>query len=136
MLHFSDLRHRAACSLAGQFTKRHQKIKRPKRRIWRHHKHLCASHACRNCKSPSCAKLSHVLDPVPLTMAHVAGINLDILKVCRLFYEEGSKIFWNENTFLPPKPLTLVAELGWVTPSKPRVVSTEEGQICRVVVQV
>ncbi|KLJ07864.1 hypothetical protein EMPG_16646 [Blastomyces silverae] len=67
-------------------------------------------------------------DPVPLPMPHVAGINLNILKACKLFYEEGSRIFWKENTFLPLKPMTLVAETGWVTPSKPRAVTTEEGQ--------
>ncbi|PGH34031.1 hypothetical protein GX50_03178 [[Emmonsia] crescens] len=67
-------------------------------------------------------------DPVVLHTPHVSGINLNILKVCKLFHEEGTKIFWKENTFMTMKPITVVADTAWVTPNKPRAVTTEEGQ--------
>ncbi|PGH06281.1 hypothetical protein GX51_02478 [Blastomyces parvus] len=67
-------------------------------------------------------------DPIPIAMPNITGINLNILKACKFFYEEGSKIFWKENTFSPMKPMTLVAETGFVSPTNPRVVTTEEGQ--------
>ncbi|EGC45874.1 conserved hypothetical protein [Histoplasma capsulatum var. duboisii H88] len=66
-------------------------------------------------------------DPVPLPMAHIRGINLNILKVCKFFHEEGSKIFWKENTFMPLKPMTVVADLARVTITQPRAVTTAEG---------
>ncbi|OJD17624.1 hypothetical protein AJ78_02274 [Emergomyces pasteurianus Ep9510] len=66
--------------------------------------------------------------PVALPMAHISGINLNILKACKLFYEEGSKFFWQENTFIPVKPMTVVADTARVTPVKPRAVTTEEGR--------
>ncbi|KKZ67751.1 hypothetical protein EMCG_06618 [[Emmonsia] crescens] len=67
-------------------------------------------------------------DPVALDTPHVSGINLNILKVCKLFHEEGTKIFWKENTFMTMKLIIVVADTSWVTPNKPRAVTTEEGQ--------
>ncbi|KGQ01035.1 hypothetical protein PAAG_12286 [Paracoccidioides lutzii Pb01] len=67
-------------------------------------------------------------DPVVLPTPHINGININILKVCKLFHEEGTRIFWKENIFTFWKPFCIVAETAFVTPAKSRAVTTEEGQ--------
>ncbi|PGH04726.1 hypothetical protein AJ79_07005 [Helicocarpus griseus UAMH5409] len=57
-----------------------------------------------------------------------SGINLNVLLVCKLFYQEGVKIFWEHNSFASFQPITFIADTTFVSPDRPRVVSTEEGE--------
>ncbi|KAL3455355.1 hypothetical protein BJX64DRAFT_295115 [Aspergillus heterothallicus] len=50
-----------------------------------------------------------VIDQSP----HLAGININILLVNRFFHAEGTKIYQNENDFLPRRPIHLVADTSW-----------------------
>ncbi|KAL2862600.1 uncharacterized protein BJX67DRAFT_366134 [Aspergillus lucknowensis] len=53
--------------------------------------------------------------PIDLYKPHKAGININVLRACKLFHEEGTKIFWTENSFLPRQSLFIVADFSFVT---------------------
>ncbi|KAL4880537.1 hypothetical protein BJY04DRAFT_71553 [Aspergillus karnatakaensis] len=65
--------------------------------------------------------------PIEDMKPHLSGINLNVLRVCKLFHEEGSKIFWNDNVFLARQPIYLVGDLTWST-AEARVISSAHGQ--------
>ncbi|KAL2866501.1 uncharacterized protein BJX67DRAFT_354959 [Aspergillus lucknowensis] len=56
------------------------------------------------------------------------GINMGVLRVCKLFHEEGTKIFWAENRFLSQKPIFIVADHTWVTPTSGPEVPADKGR--------
>ncbi|KAK2753955.1 hypothetical protein FQN54_007314 [Arachnomyces sp. PD_36] len=68
--------------------------------------------------------------PMPITdhKLHRHGVDLNVLQVCRLLHDEGTKIFWNENTFATSCQIYLIADLTWVTPKEQPVVTTAEGR--------
>ncbi|PGH04725.1 hypothetical protein AJ79_07004 [Helicocarpus griseus UAMH5409] len=66
--------------------------------------------------------------PVSLPYAELSGININILLVCKLFYYEGIKIFWEQNIFTTTRSFNIIADTGFITPDRPRVVSVEEGE--------
>ncbi|KAK2804526.1 hypothetical protein FQN50_006601 [Emmonsiellopsis sp. PD_5] len=42
------------------------------------------------------------------------GINMNVLQTCKLFHEEGTKIFHAENKFISHKPFYIVADTTWI----------------------
>ncbi|KAF8846893.1 hypothetical protein BDZ45DRAFT_666431 [Acephala macrosclerotiorum] len=64
-------------------------------------------------------------DPITDYKPHYNDININVLQVCKLFYEEGTKIFWAENTFTSSKPTYVVADMTWATPTTQQVASVE-----------
>ncbi|KAL2867761.1 uncharacterized protein BJX67DRAFT_352208 [Aspergillus lucknowensis] len=65
--------------------------------------------------------------PIVGYLPHTAGINFNVLRVCRLFHREGTKIFWAENRFVPWKSICLVADYTY-TPLWDVCVSPSEGR--------
>ncbi|KAK2809403.1 hypothetical protein FQN50_003862 [Emmonsiellopsis sp. PD_5] len=66
--------------------------------------------------------------PVVYHDPYSSGINLDVLWACKLFYDEGRKIFWEQNRFVSSKPIYLFADSSLVTADRPQVITSAEGQ--------
>ncbi|KAL4863640.1 hypothetical protein BDV12DRAFT_177261 [Aspergillus spectabilis] len=65
--------------------------------------------------------------PIVDKKPHLSGNNMNVLQACRLFHDEGSKMFWNENIFVAHQPIYLVGDLTWATPET-RVIPSAQGQ--------
>ncbi|THC94923.1 hypothetical protein EYZ11_005606 [Aspergillus tanneri] len=72
-----------------------------------------------------CATSSY---PIVDNKPHLSGINMNFLQVCKFFHEEGTRIFWAENTFVSSKLIYVVADMTYVTPDNQRVITLAEGQ--------
>ncbi|KAK2791336.1 Ras GTPase [Emmonsiellopsis sp. PD_33] len=66
--------------------------------------------------------------PVVYQDPYSSGINVDVLWVCKLFYNEGRKIFREQNIFVSSQPIYLVADSSLVTANRPQVITSAEGQ--------
>ncbi|PGH06629.1 hypothetical protein GX51_02256 [Blastomyces parvus] len=67
-------------------------------------------------------------NPVLLPDPSFSGINVNVLLTCKFFYLEGSRIFWEQNTFTSCQPFIIMGDTAMVSPSRPRVVAAEEGR--------
>ncbi|KAK2744108.1 hypothetical protein FQN55_006976 [Onygenales sp. PD_40] len=66
--------------------------------------------------------------PVVYHDPYSSGINVAVLWVCKLFYNEGRKIFREQNIFVSSQPIYLVADSSLVTANRPQVITSAEGQ--------
>jgi hypothetical protein len=70
-----------------------------------------------------------LVSPRPITDHKLTqhGISLHVLRVCRLFYDQGMRIFWGENSFAVSGSIFLIADLSWLDRGNRRVVSQQDG---------